>query len=108
MTTVEGATIRGRLVRPLAVVAAAAAAALAFPAAAGAAPATPTSVVHSTSFAGYTASIGGSAETFSGRVTVPTVTCPASGDETIAAGASIETSSTIINFDNDNDCVNGS
>jgi hypothetical protein len=48
--------------------------------------AVPDSIVHSTSFAGYTASITTAVPTVTGTLTVPTVTCPASGYADVSSG----------------------
>src|SRR5438270_5191171 len=62
---------------------------------------------HTTNFAGYIASVTNSATQFSGSISIPAVTCPASGSTTLAPTADIRTTNNFIQFENQISCANG-
>jgi hypothetical protein len=65
------------------------------------------SVVHSTSFAGYGASLAGTVTTFSGTMSVPTVTCPATGNTTLEPEVTLDTAGQFIAFFDSINCSGG-
>jgi hypothetical protein len=67
----------------------------------------PRAVVKSTTFAGYDAGVTGTVSTFSGLVSIPTVTCPATGSVTLQPGVLIHTSGNFFRFEESVDCAAG-
>jgi hypothetical protein len=75
--------------------------------AAPAAAVTSRTVMKSTSFAGYIAGVSGTVSTFTGTVSVPTVTCPATGTMTLEPAVAIHTSGNYLLFDDFVTCSAG-
>jgi hypothetical protein len=67
----------------------------------------PRAVVKSTTFAGYIAGVSGTVSTFSGLMSIPSVTCPATGSVTLQPQVAIHTSGNYLLFEDSTDCSGG-